>query len=195
MGNEVNKTIQCWRLQCWYCWREWFMRHIVERASNGMIYIPSFMKTGWDIRAIPLQFERSSCLYYQRQEFHKYAVEMVSGGVTYVPSFMTIGSSIRVLLRVLPQQFERLLCWYFWWGNGDVRLWDGLRWYDTYIPIFMKIGTGVQAILRFCLSNLNGCNVENTDGKVLWSAPLKWVQVEWYTYQVSSRLLQVLKEY
>jgi hypothetical protein len=27
------------------------------------------------------------------------------------------------------------------------------------IPSFIKTGTGVQAILRFCLRNLNGCNV------------------------------------
>jgi hypothetical protein len=31
----------------------------------------------------------------------------------------------------------------------------------------MKIGTGFQAILRFCLSNMNVCNVGITDGKEL----------------------------
>jgi hypothetical protein len=36
-----------------------------------------------------------------------------------------------------------------------------------YIPSLMKTGTGVQAILRFCLSNLNGCNVGITDGRDL----------------------------
>jgi hypothetical protein len=34
-----------------------------------------------------------------------------------------------------------------------------------YIPSFMKIGMGFQAILRFCLSNLEGSNVDITDGK------------------------------
>jgi hypothetical protein len=33
-----------------------------------------------------------------------------------------------------------------------------------YLPSSMMIGTGVQAILRFCLSNLNGCDVGITDG-------------------------------
>jgi hypothetical protein len=33
-----------------------------------------------------------------------------------------------------------------------------------YIPSFMKTGMSIQAILRFCLSNLNGCNVGITDG-------------------------------
>jgi hypothetical protein len=36
-----------------------------------------------------------------------------------------------------------------------------------YIQCFVKIGTGVQEILRFCLSNLNGCNVGITDGRDL----------------------------
>jgi hypothetical protein len=31
-----------------------------------------------------------------------------------------------------------------------------------YASSFMEIGTGVQAILRFCLINLNGCNVDIT---------------------------------
>jgi hypothetical protein len=35
------------------------------------------------------------------------------------------------------------------------------------LPIFMKSGTGFQTILRFCLSNLNGFNVDITDGKEL----------------------------
>jgi hypothetical protein len=35
------------------------------------------------------------------------------------------------------------------------------------LPSFMKIGTAVQAILRFCLSNLNGCNVGVPDGRDL----------------------------
>jgi hypothetical protein len=36
-----------------------------------------------------------------------------------------------------------------------------------YLPSFMKIGTGVHAILRFCLSNVNSCNVGGTDGRNL----------------------------
>jgi hypothetical protein len=40
------------------------MRYTVDMASLGMIYIPSFMKIGWDIpvirvlRLLPGQFER-----------------------------------------------------------------------------------------------------------------------------------------
>jgi hypothetical protein len=34
-----------------------------------------------------------------------------------------------------------------------------------FLPSFMKIGTGVQAILRFCINNLNDCNVGITDRK------------------------------
>jgi hypothetical protein len=32
---------------------------------------------------------------------------------------------------------------------------------------FMKIGTCVKAIIRFSVNNLNGCNVDITEGKKL----------------------------
>jgi hypothetical protein len=35
----------------------------------------------------------------------------------------------------------------------------------NYIQIFVKIGTGVQTKLRFCLGNMNGYNVGDTDWK------------------------------
>jgi hypothetical protein len=47
-----------------------------------------------------------------------------------------------------------------------------------YLPNCMKIGIGVQAILEFCLSNLNSCNVDITDGRDLRSAPLKWTEMD-----------------
>jgi hypothetical protein len=34
MRNEVNKTIQFGRLQCWYYWWEWFMKYTVQMASG-----------------------------------------------------------------------------------------------------------------------------------------------------------------
>jgi hypothetical protein len=34
----------------------------------------------------------------------------------------------------------------------------------TYIQCFMKICADIQAILRFCLNNLEYCNVGITDG-------------------------------
>jgi hypothetical protein len=41
------------------------------------------------------------------------------------------------------------------------------------VACFTRIGTGVQVILRFS-SNLRGCNVGITDGKVLQIAPFWW---------------------
>jgi hypothetical protein len=41
-----------------------------------------------------------------------------------------------------------------------------------FLPNFMQIGIGVQALLRFCLSNLEGCNVGITGGRDLCSSPL-----------------------
>jgi hypothetical protein len=34
-----------------------------------------------------------------------------------------------------------------------------------FLLSFMKVGTDLQAMLRFCLSNVNGCNVGITVGK------------------------------
>jgi hypothetical protein len=36
-----------------------------------------------------------------------------------------------------------------------------------YIPSFIKISIDVQTILRLCLTNLRGCNVSITGGRVL----------------------------
>jgi hypothetical protein len=41
---------------------------------------------------------------------------------------------------------------------------DLLKWLRVaYKPSFTRIEKGNQEILRFCLSNLNGCNVDITD--------------------------------
>jgi hypothetical protein len=64
-----------------------------------------------------------------------------------------------------------------------------------YIPSFMKLGAGFREILWSCLSNLNICNVGITDWEDLRSAGLRCAELSWYTYQVSWRLVKVLKEY
>jgi hypothetical protein len=46
-----------------------------------------------------------------------------------------------------------------------------------YVPYFMKTRTGVQAVLKFCLRNLRGCNVVITDGKNLFTTPMRWAKV------------------
>jgi hypothetical protein len=62
-----------------------------------------------------------------------------------------------------------------------------------YVPRFMKIGTDLQAISRFYLSNLNGCNVGITEERVFLFTPLRWAQVPWYSYQVSSQTPSIWK--
>jgi hypothetical protein len=56
-------------------------------ASDGMIYISSFMKIGSGIqviaRLLPLQFERLQCWYYLWKRFMMYAIEMTSDGMTH----------------------------------------------------------------------------------------------------------------
>jgi hypothetical protein len=92
----------------------------------------------------------------------------------------------------------------------DVCHCDDFRWHDTYIPCFitiiwqingflmyatemasggmihipslMMISSDIHVILRFCLSNLNDCNICITDERDLWSASLRWLHVAWNTY-------------
>jgi hypothetical protein len=78
-------------------------------------------------------------------------------------------------------------------GIYDICHWYGLRWHDVYISSFLKTVIGVQATLRFCLSNLNGCNVCIADGKKLRSAALKLVQVARFTYQFPRQSVQAFK--
>jgi hypothetical protein len=91
------------------------MMYAVETASDGVMYVSSFMTIGSGIqvifRVLPQQSERLQCWHYRWDRFMKYAADMISGGMIYTPSFMTIGSGIRVILRVLPQQYLRLQCW------------------------------------------------------------------------------------
>jgi hypothetical protein len=80
------------------------MKYTVDTASDGIIYIPSFMTIGSRIqvilRSLPQQFERIQCWYYTWMRFTKYAGEMASEG--------PIGLGIQVKLKSLPQQSDRL---------------------------------------------------------------------------------------
>jgi hypothetical protein len=64
-----------------------------------------------------------------------------------------------------------------------------------YVPSFMTIDTSVKEILRLWLRNLRGCNIDNTDGRVVWCTPLRWLHLAWYTRQVSWRLVQACKQF
>jgi hypothetical protein len=52
-------------------------------------------------------------------------------------------------------------------------------WHDKYLTSLKKTGSSIQAtsILRFCLSNLNCCNIGITDDRDSLCMPLKWAQV------------------
>jgi hypothetical protein len=52
MWNEVNKTIQFERLQCWCYWWKGFMKYAIKMASCGILYIPSSLKIGTGVQAI-----------------------------------------------------------------------------------------------------------------------------------------------
>jgi hypothetical protein len=43
MHNDVRKTIQFEKLQCWYCRNEEIMKYAIEIASGNMIDIQTFM--------------------------------------------------------------------------------------------------------------------------------------------------------
>jgi hypothetical protein len=63
------------------------MKYTVKLASDGMIYILSFMNIGSGIqvilRLLPLQSEKLQCWYYHWEGFMMYAVEMISDGMTH----------------------------------------------------------------------------------------------------------------
>jgi hypothetical protein len=71
------------------------MRYTIDITSNGMTYVPSFMKTGSGIQVIlkllPRQLERLWYWLYQRQGFLKYVIDMASGCMMYIPILITIG--------------------------------------------------------------------------------------------------------
>jgi hypothetical protein len=62
------------------------MRYAVEMVSDGMIYIPSFLKIGSRIRVILKLLSRQSetlrCWYYEWEGFVIYAIQMT-------PDYMT----------------------------------------------------------------------------------------------------------
>jgi hypothetical protein len=49
MCNEVNKTIQFGKLQCWYYWWVRFMKCDIYMTSGGMIYIPTLINISLSI--------------------------------------------------------------------------------------------------------------------------------------------------
>jgi hypothetical protein len=103
-------------------------------------------------------------------------------------------------IKDLSQKFEKLQYWNYWWEGFMIYAREMALCGMIYLPSFMKsvqsfikIGTGIQTVLRFCFRNCIYCIVGITSGRDLWSAPLKWSQVAWYTYQVSWRSVQAFK--
>jgi hypothetical protein len=81
------------------------MMHVIEVASCGSIYLPSFMEIATGIQAI-LRFCLSSlngCDVGVADEggFMMYAVEIGPGSMMYIPSSMTVGSGIQVTWLIL----------------------------------------------------------------------------------------------
>jgi hypothetical protein len=91
---------------------------------------------------------------------------------------MKIGTCVQVVLT-LSQKSERLQWWYYWW-EGVMMLWCMPLWWlhvAWYTSSYMKIGTCVQAIFSFYLSNLNGCNIGITDGRI--NEVRRWNGLRW----------------
>jgi hypothetical protein len=64
-----------------------------------------------------------------------------------------------------------------------------------YTPSFMTIGSDIQVILSLLSQQFFSCSVSISTGRDLWSTPLRWFHVTGYTYQVSWKLVQELKQY
>jgi hypothetical protein len=100
--NEVKKTIQYWRLQCFYYWWSWFMRYTVGMASDGITCKPKFMNIGLDIQVI------LRLIHWQFQRFESVATTnennllcaLVSGGMIYITSFTSICTGVEGILTI-----------------------------------------------------------------------------------------------
>jgi hypothetical protein len=82
-------------------------------ASEGMIYVPNFMKIGSDISGnikviILTTWEAAVIVLLMERMYDICRSDDLSWHDTCVPSIMTIGSGIEVKFGVLLQQFESL---------------------------------------------------------------------------------------
>jgi hypothetical protein len=128
-----------------------------------------------------------------REGFFKYAVEMASGGMVYVPSLKTIGSGIRVIL--VPQQFERLESWYNWWEGFMIYASEMasvvLYIHTTFHKDWYRRSSNIKIFSqRYEYVKLRWWCYQGRD---LWSTPLKWTEVAWYTYEVPWWSVQAFK--
>jgi hypothetical protein len=59
----------------------------------------------------------------------------------------------------------------------------------------MKTDTVVQTVLRVFFSNFRCCNVGITDSHGVWSTPLRWTQMTYYTsfINIGSGIQKLLK--
>jgi hypothetical protein len=138
MWNEVNKTIQFGRLQCWYNWWVGFLKYTVEMSSVGVMYAPSLMTIGLEIRVIlrilPQQYERLYVVlvllrwgiykiqrsdgtkwHHMRTKFHK--------------KWFGHTGNIKVTTSAI---WEAAVLVLLMGGVYDVRRWNGLRRHDIY---------------------------------------------------------------
>jgi hypothetical protein len=80
------------------------MKYTVQMVSDGIIYVPSFMKIGTGVQAI-LRFYLENlrgCNVGITDGIYglsiAYAVVMCSGSIIYIPCFINIGSAIQKLM-------------------------------------------------------------------------------------------------
>jgi hypothetical protein len=93
MHNEVNKTMQFGRLQCYYYWWDQFIKYATEMVWGDIIHISCFIH-------VRLQH----CCYWW-DWFKQYAIKMASDGMAYI-SRMMISSGIQVIIASLPHSGE-----------------------------------------------------------------------------------------
>jgi hypothetical protein len=71
--------------------------------------------------------------------------------------------------------------------------WPSFLWYDmdriendaiNNSSIVASMVVAALNLLSCCLATIGGYTYTQTDGRDLWSTPLRWAQVPWYTNQV-----------
>jgi hypothetical protein len=108
MCNEV-KRMQFERLRRWLCWWGLFTKYTIEMTSDGMVHIPSFTMTGYDIQVVLKLFSQESespqCCFYWSEGLMKYVGEIGSGAISIdIPTFRKIDSDIHKLVRKIHMQ-------------------------------------------------------------------------------------------